>query len=134
VAASPFFRVVGLARTVYLTLSYAPFVSGICSVVLASLLLGLIYLLPVSIVILAAYRLWRKKAPRMRVLLPAIALWIVGLILAFGGSLVAMIEAASLIGFGALAVGTALLSGLAPSIAIVRLTIPKRIDAAQTTK
>ncbi len=134
VAASPLFTVVDLARTLYLALIFAPIVSGICSVVLASFLLRLIYLFPISIVILAAYRLKRKKAPRMRVLLPVMALWIVGLILSIGGTVVAVIGAVNLIGFGALAVGTALLSGLAPSIAIVGSTISKRIDTSGTAK
>lgn len=131
-AAYPFFAVVEFVHKLYLTFSFASVFSAAASVIVASILLGLIYLLPISFVVLALYRWRRKKVPRMRLVLPFIGLWILGLALVVAGvvTTIPAIEAIGVAGLGALAIGTALLSALIPSIKIIGLKRPKRLESS----
>jgi hypothetical protein len=98
-------------------------------VIVAGILLGLIYLFPISIVILGIYRWKRKKVPRMRILLPASALWILGTAFLVVGIIVATpaTETIGAAGFGVLGIDVALLSGLIPSSKIIGLFEPKKV-------
>jgi M6 family metalloprotease-like protein len=129
-AAYPFFAVVAFAHKLYLTFSFASVFSAAASVIVASILLGLIYLLPISFVVLAVYRWRRKKVPGMRMILPFIGLWVLGLalVMACVVATTPAIEAIGVAGLGALAIGTAFLSALIPSIKIIGLTRLKRIE------
>jgi M6 family metalloprotease-like protein len=125
VVAAPFFLIMNFAYEIYLT--FASAASAVGSIVLASLLLSLVYLLPIAFIIIALYRWKYKKVPRMRMLLPVAGLWVLGLILVVSGAFVpaTAMERIGLVGVGALAVATGILSALIPPIGIISLTNPK---------
>jgi hypothetical protein len=89
--------------------------------------LSLVYLLPIAFIIIALYRWKYKKVPRMKMLLPVAGLWVLGLILVVSGAFVpaTAMERIGLVGVGALAVATGILSALIPPIGIISLTNPK---------
>ena len=124
----PFLVVVDFAHKLYLTFSFAPIFAAAGAVIAVGILLGLIYLFPISLVALGIYRWRRGRVPRMRMLLPVLALVVVGSVLIALPSLsvISGVEAISLAGFGILGLGIALLSALIPSIKIVGLMKPKR--------
>jgi hypothetical protein len=123
VIAYPFFAIVDFARELYLTFSFESIISGTGIALAASVLLGLIYLFPVSILIVGFNRWKRHRIPQMRMLLPVVLLWVVGIVLAVAGTL-ATIETIGVGGFAALAFATALLSALIPATRIVELKKP----------
>jgi hypothetical protein len=129
VIAYPFLAVMDFAHKLYLTFSFASVFSTAGAVIVAGILLGLIYLFPISIVILGIYRWKRKKVPRMRILLPASALWILGTAFLVVGIIVATpaTETIGAAGFGVLGIDVALLSGLIPSSKIIGLFEPKKV-------
>ncbi len=129
-AAYPYFLIVEFAQKLHLTFSFVSAVSAPGSVIVGGILFGLIYLFPISIVSLGMYRWRRKQLPKMRMLFPVVALWFLGIALAAVGAVATIpeIEAISLTGFGTLALATALLSALIPSIKILGLTMPRKLE------
>jgi len=125
VVAAPFFMIMNFAHEVYLTFVSAA--SAVGSLVLASFLLSLVYLLPIAFIIMSLYRWKYKKIPRMKMLLPVAGLWVLGLVLVVSEAFVpaTAMERIGLVGVGALAVATGILSALIPPIEIISLTNPK---------